>query len=98
MEPKIMFYADKARTKPIEELDFGIVDVGDEKKLTVFVYNYGEGTLRKIKVEGLPDGVKVVEQPSELQSGETGKMVFSWTPRDKNLEIDFEVIGMHNGT
>lgn len=98
MQPKIMFYADKARTKPISSLDFGEVDVADEKRVTVFVYNYGEGTLRKIKVEGLPDGVKVVEQPSELQAGETAKMVFAWTPREEDLETEIETVGLHDGT
>jgi len=96
MEPKLMFYVDKARTKPVATLDFGDVDVGDEKQVSVFMLNYGETTLRKIKVATKTDGVAVLEQPSELLSGELKKLTLAWTPTKEDLDVDLEVTGLYS--
>jgi hypothetical protein len=73
-------FADKELTKPIEDLDFGIVDAGVEKKIVFYLHN--ESTADTVEIKPIVDNVEVsiVSHPTELKSKETGKIEFSWTP------------------
>ena len=94
LTPKLMFYADKAMTKPLTALDFGEVDVDESAERTVYVINFGERDLTKIKVNTLNPDLKVSESPTEIKAGKTTTMKLSWTPKSgKPLFENIEILG-----
>ena len=97
MKPKLMFYQDFARTKPMETFDFGEVDLGDTKDVTIYMYNYGEAELRKIRVTSKNKDIKVIAHPTQLVQGETKKLMIAWAPTEKDLDAELEVTGIYAG-
>ncbi len=73
-------FADKELTKPVEDLDFGIVLAGDTKKVEFYLYNDSVADVVELKPSVDNADVKVLSFPSELKSKSTAKIEFSWSP------------------
>ena len=59
-KPKLCFYLDSKQKKPLENIDFGEVDLDEQKTLEIFVLNYGERDLRKITATTNNETVKFI--------------------------------------
>ena len=92
-EPKLAFYLDAKQTKPLENIDFGEVDLDEQKTLEIFVLNYGERDLRKMTISTNNETVKVLECPFELPVGIMGKIKLNWQPKDKDLKAKLVIKG-----
>lgn len=73
-------FADKEMTKEVEDLDFGIVLAGTNKKVEFYLYNDSiADTVELVPVISNTE-VDVITFPKSLKSKEVAKIEFSWTP------------------
>jgi len=64
----------------INTLDFGIVEVGDTKKITCYLENDAPAEVVDIVIKLDHSEVKLVSQPDTLQAAEKQHIEFSWSP------------------
>jgi|WetSurSiteA1Bulk_404760.scaffolds.fasta_scaffold39260_3 hypothetical protein len=74
-------FKDAQLTEEVQTLDFGIVDAGDTKEFTYYLYNDSPGDVVQLKAELSNKEVLVIKTPSDtLKSKASTPIVFSWTP------------------
>lgn len=74
-------YKDKDLTHEVSILDLGILEAGETKKYTFWVYNNSNAYLRAIKFFVDHDEVEVVEAPEDLSAQAVGELVIKWSPQ-----------------
>lgn len=78
-------FDDKELTNEIEVLDFGIVEAGSSKIITLYLYNETKAVLSNIEFvfpPSLPEPERLtIEKISKtLQPGKSAEMILKWSP------------------
>ena len=90
-----------AQEQEVQNINFGIVDVGDKKTMSLFLMNDSNADMIEISVE-LQDSMKeneveIESYPTELAAHSKGKLSLSWKPTlkiKKGLEISLKMKGV----
>jgi len=72
-------YEDKARTKEVTGVNFGIVLAGDTKKVKYHLHNETSADVVEIKPTLDNKEVKIINFPIELKANQSSEVVFEWT-------------------
>lgn len=92
-------FRDKELTKPIETIDFGMVEVGEIRDLTVFIHNDKKTLLTDIEFKLIhppSETVKIVTSPTSIQPGKTESLSLRWQPSSKfkkALKVKLAILG-----
>jgi len=81
-QPKLSYYWDEKRTKPLKDIDFGEIDADETSTIVFYVVNYGDKDLRKITLTSSDDSVKIIGYPADLPVGVTRKIILEWIPSE----------------
>jgi hypothetical protein len=77
---QLKIFKDKALTQEVKTLDFGIVPAGETRKYEFYIHNDTKAWIRELELKvGHPE-VRVIDGPTELESGDSGVLVLEWTP------------------
>ena len=72
-------YEDKAYTKEVTAVNFGIVLAGDTKKVKYYLYNNTDADVVEIVPTLTNKEVKIVNFPTELKAKQSSEVTFEWT-------------------
>ena len=72
-------FADSELKKEIAEIDFGEVEVGKKKDLTLYLHNETSGLARNL-IFNVDQQIAVSDCPVLLEAKETKPFKLSWTP------------------
>ena len=93
--PEIIFLN---KNQKVEEIDFGIVPVGQTKTLDLIAKNIGSVEVTALVFEINHPDVKIIQSPRELKPRQEEHLIFEYTPEyqlDKGLNIKLKVRGIY---
>lgn len=73
-------FKDKDQTIEVSVLDLGIVEAGDSKEYTFWLYNDTTAYLREVECFVEHNEVKILEYPEELSAYAIGEIRIKWSP------------------
>lgn len=74
------YYQDEALIQEIPVIKLGIVQAGESKEFTFWVYNDSRGHLRKVEFSINHPEVTIIKAPTKLNSQGKDKLVIQWKP------------------
>lgn len=77
-------YRDPELKEEISQIDFGEVEIGQSKEMTVYLLNERDTLLKNLNFSFKNKDVEVIESPRALSPRQITKLVVRWTP---NLQI-----------
>lgn len=90
-------FADAGFKNEIKSINFGIVDAGTCKELSVFIYNDLEAMMTNLRFKIPPiEGLEIIQSPITIQSKKGEKFTLKWCPTmkfKKALIVTLEISG-----
>jgi len=74
----IKLFKDRKRKEPLDVIDFGEVEAGTEKIVTIYIYNTTDAHLRNLRYTIDNKYVEVIDPPSEMFPHEIRKLQLRW--------------------
>jgi len=96
---EMKLFKDAMLKEEIEVLDFGIVEAGSSKTLTIYLYNDTKAVVSNLSFNFgvLPEkSLEIISAPKTIQPGKTDKLVLKWSPTmnfRQALEVPITISG-----
>lgn len=90
-------YLDSELTQEVEFLDLGIVQAGDTKEYTFWVYNDTEFDVKNLVFNLSHPEVKIIQSPINLDAKQSDKFIVQWKSSvtlEKSLKPKIKISGM----
>jgi len=76
----MIIFADKNLTKPLKELELGILKAGETKKFIFHIHNETKANLRNLKMFVPHNEVNIIKAPVNIGPMETQDLIVQWNP------------------
>lgn len=89
-------FRDPELEEEISQIDFGEVEIGQSKEVTVYLLNERDTLLKNLNFSFKNTDVEVVTSPRTLSPRQISKLTVRWTPNlqiKKALKIDLVIRG-----
>ena len=93
----IKLYLDEKMEQQLNSIDFGDVEAGESKKLTLYLYNDSEHEVTDLKYSCDDKFIHFTESPEKVLPKETVSFIVEWSPAlnlRKALESEITVKGI----
>ena len=90
------FYENDNLTKEVTVLDLEILDAGETKQYTFYVFNDTSAYLKNLVFEAEHDEVKIISFPDALPPSASGELVVEWSPSitlKEGLKVEVNITG-----
>jgi len=76
-------FKDRSGKEEIKSIDFGEVEVGTTKTITIYLKNDSSNSIIKdivVKIDPKRNDLRIIQAPSELKNNEAKPIVIEWKP------------------